>query len=130
MITSILRFQFKDRVNEEEIQRALSIIARTAKAESVAFYSLGRYVGDSQEGFTHAYCVSIPDLAALDRYFREPAHREGDFQFIPLLSKLSQMTVWDDPDPDILAKIAACRNAAVDPEWMALFDQIGKEDPA
>lgn len=125
MITSILRFQFKDGINEAEIQRALSIIERTAKAESVAFYSLGRYFGDPQEGFTHAYCVSIPDLASLDRYFREPAHREGDFQFIPLLSKLSQMTVLNDPDPDILAKIAACRNAAVDPEWMALFDRIG-----
>ncbi|UUZ81973.1 hypothetical protein LJK88_46930 [Paenibacillus sp. P26] len=105
--------------------RALSIIERTAKAGPAAFYSLGRYYGNPGEGYTHAYCVSLPDLAALDRYFREPVHREGDFQFIPLLAKLSQMTISDDPDPEIIRKVMACRNAAVDPEWMALFDRFG-----
>lgn len=124
MITSILRFQFRNEVDEAERQQALKVIMRTAAAESVAFSSIGRCFGN--DGYTHAYCVSLPDLAALKRYLREPFHREGDFQFIPLLARLSQMIVSDDPDPDLAAKIGKCWSATVDPEWQALFDRFGK----
>ena len=126
MITNILRFQFRNDVNEAERRQALEIITRTASVESVAFSSIGRYFGD--DDYTHAYCVSIPDLAALNRYLHEPVHREGDFQFIPLLAKLTQMMVSDDPDPDLMAKIKECWSAAVDPEWKALFARFGKMD--
>ena len=124
MITNILRFQFRNEVNEAERQRALKVITRTASTKSVAFSSIGRYFG--ADGYTHAYCVGIPDLAALDRYLREPVHREGDFQFIPLLARLSQMMVSDDPDPDLAAKIKQCLDAVFDPEWKELFDRFGK----
>jgi hypothetical protein len=122
MITNILRFRFKDEVSESEKKKALAVIERTASAESVAFYSLGKYLGD--EDYTHAYCVGIPNLDALNRYLSEPAHREGDFYFIPLLDKLSRMMVSDDPDPDLVTKINASWNNAVDPEWRALFDRL------
>jgi len=126
MITNILRFQFRNEVNEAERQRVLEIITRTASVESVAFSSIGRYLGD--DSYTHAYCVSIPDLGALNRYLHEPVHREGDFQFIPLLARLSRMTISDDPDPELAAKIQECWSAAVDPEWKALFHRFGKLD--
>ena len=124
MITNFLRFQFRHEVNEVKKQQALEVITRTASVDSVSFSFIGRYFGD--DGYTHAYCVSIPDLAALNRYLHEPVHREGDFQFIRLLAKLSGMMVSDDPDPDLAAKVQECWSAAVDPEWKALFDRFGK----
>lgn len=123
MITNILRFQFRNDVNEKDRQQALAVITRTATVEAVAFSSIGRYFGE--DDYTYAYCVSLRDLAALDRYLHEPVHRAGDFQFIPLLAKLSRMTILDDPDPDLMAKIQECWSAAVDPEWKALFDRPG-----
>jgi hypothetical protein len=122
MITNILRFQFRNDVNEEERRQALKVITRTASVEAVAFSSIGQYFGE--DDYTHAYCVSLRDIAALDRYLHEPVHRAGDFQFIPLLARLSRMMVSDDPDPDLTAKIQECWSAAVDPEWKALFDRF------
>jgi hypothetical protein len=98
--------------------------SRTAAAESAAFSFIGRDLGDPTEGFTHAYCVGIPDLAALDRYLRQPVHREGDFVFIPLLAKLARTAMSNDVDPDLGGKIMTFWRAAADAQWQALFELI------
>ncbi|APR80991.1 Hypothetical protein A7982_06338 [Minicystis rosea] len=126
MIINMLRFRFRDGTLREEEARALAAIRRTATMESVSFSAVGQDLGDPADGFTHAYCVGIADLPALQRYFDNPIHREGDFVFIPLLAKLSRTALSDDMAPGLGAEIAAMfqRHMARDPEWARLLAQI------
>jgi stress responsive alpha/beta barrel protein len=126
MIINLLRFRFRDDAGEAEKARALAAIARTAAVEAVAFSAIGQDLGDPAEGFTHAYCVGIPDLEALGRYFDAPVHREGDFLFLPLLAKLVRHSLSTDDDPAMAEKIAAVwrQKVANDEAWVGLFRLI------
>jgi hypothetical protein len=126
MIINFLRFRFRDEVDQETKDRALAALRRTASSEAVAFFVIGQDLGDPAAGYTHSYCVGIPDLAALDRYLREPAHREGDQLFLPLLAKLARCASSDDMDPGLRDKIGALAQRPLrdDPEWAALFARI------
>ncbi|EYF03838.1 Dabb family protein [Chondromyces apiculatus] len=126
MIINLLRFRFRDEVSEAERADALAAISRTASLDAVAFSVIGRDLGDPAAGFTHAYLVAIPGLEALERYFDAPVHRAGDFQFIPLVAKLSRSGFTSDDDPDLGEKIMALwrRKMSADPGWLALFDLV------
>lgn len=126
MILNLLRFRFRDDVDEATKERALATIRRTASSSAVAFSVIGQDLGDPAAGYTHSYCVGIPDLDALERYLREPAHTEGDKLFLPLLAKLARLASSDDPDPALRGKIGALvqQRLAEEPEWAALFTLI------
>ncbi len=78
MIVNLLRFRFRDDVTDDEREAVLAAMRRTAGVESAAFGTVGRDLGDPADGFTHAYCVGIEDLAALERYMHDPVHLAGD----------------------------------------------------
>ncbi|PTL79781.1 stress protein [Vitiosangium sp. GDMCC 1.1324] len=126
MIINLLRFSFKEGVTEAEKRRALAAISRTAAVDSVSFSVIGQDLGDPTEGYTHSYCVGIPDLAALDRYLSEPVHREGDFVFAPVVAKLTRVALSDDTDPALSEKLMAihARKMAADPEWANLLRAV------
>ncbi|MCW5831635.1 MAG: Dabb family protein [Labilithrix sp.] len=126
MIINYLRFRFRDDVGEEAKERALVAIRRIASSEAVAFSVIGQDLGDPAAGYTHSYCVAIPDLAALARYLADPAHREGDLIFLPLLAKLARSASSDDNDPALRDKVNALarERLATDPEWAGLFARI------
>lgn len=126
MIINFLRFRFRDDASPADQERALAAIRRIASSEAVAFSVIGQDLGDPAEGYTHSYCVGIPDLAALERYLSQPAHREGDAIFLPLLAKLARSASSDDLDPALRDKIGALaqQRLQADPEWAALFARI------
>lgn len=126
MILNLLRFRFRDGVDDATKERALATIRRTASSKAVAFSVIGQDLGDPSAGYTHSYCVGIHDLDALALYFREPAHSEGDMFFLPLLEKLSRVSSSDDPDPNLRDEIGALfqQKLAAEPEWAALFAAI------
>ena len=126
MIINFLRFRFRDDVDEPTKDRAFAALRRVASSASVAFSVIGQDLGNPADGYTHAYCVGLPDLMALDRYLREPAHREGDELFLPLLAKLARSASSDDLDPGLRDKVGALarRVHEEDPSWAALFARI------
>ncbi|WP_290052154.1 Dabb family protein [Amycolatopsis solani] len=107
MIVNLLRFRFRDDVTEAERDTVLEAMRRTAGVESAAFGTVGRDLGDPADGFTHAYCVGVPDLAALERYLHDPVHLAGDDVILPSLARLSAVRFTDDADPDTGAKMGA-----------------------
>ncbi|WP_353944884.1 Dabb family protein [Streptomyces sp. HUAS MG91] len=126
MIVNTLRFSFRDGTSEADKEAVLAAMRRTASTEPVAFGTVGRYLGDPAEGFTHVYCAGVPDLAALERYLHEPVHIDGDWLIIPHLQQLTAFRFSDDPDPDLDARILAlhARKVEMYPEWGRLLDAI------
>jgi hypothetical protein len=130
MFVHHLRFRFKDSATEDECASALAAVRRIGNMHSVSFSFMGQDLGDPSDGFTHAYCVGIADLDALDRYLNDPVHLEGDPWFLPHLAKLAVLGLSDDLDPQLGEKIAALvqKKATAHPEWMQLMQQIPQVD--
>jgi len=127
MIVHMLRFAFRAETTEEQRARVLELMRRTSSVESVSFATVGQYIGDPSPGYTHAYCVGIADLDALERYMHDPVHLAGDPEIIPHFAKLHiGPDVTDDTDPDLGAKIYAMndRKLAKYPEWEQLMATI------
>ncbi|MCI2419779.1 Dabb family protein [Saccharopolyspora sp. K220] len=126
MIVNILRFSFKDETADEVKAEVLAAMRRTASVESVSFSTVGQDLGDPTDGYTHAYLAGVEDLAALERYFYDPVHLDGDFLILPHLARLSAVRLSDDPDPELGAQIFAMfqRKVATYPEWAQLLDAI------
>src|SRR6478672_2890263 len=72
MIVHLLRFGFREETTEAQKAEVLALMKRTAAVESVSFATVGQNLGDVSEGLTHAYCVGIEDLAAMERYMHDP----------------------------------------------------------
>ncbi|MFY0541416.1 Dabb family protein [Nannocystis pusilla] len=121
-----MRFRFRDEVDEPTKAHALSVLQNIASSESVVFSVIGQDLEDPAAGYTHSYCIGLPDLAALARYLREPVHCEGDRFFLPLLAKLSRSASSDDLDPGLRDKIGSLVRQRLedDPEWAALLAGI------
>jgi len=120
MIVHLLRFAFREETTEEQKAEVLALMKRTASVESVSFATVGQNLGDVGEGLTHAYCVGIEDLAAMERYMHDPVHLAGDPQIIPHFAKVViGPDVSDDPDPELRTKIMALNEAklAKYPDW-------------
>jgi hypothetical protein len=117
----MLRFAFKETATEEERERVLAVIRRTASVESVTFSTVGQILGES-EGFTHACCVGIADLPALRRYMHDPVHLAGDPQIMPYLSRIGiGPDLSDDMTPTLAGEILALHEekVALYPQWAA-----------
>ncbi|WP_062983278.1 Dabb family protein [Nocardia anaemiae] len=127
MIVHLLRFGFREETTEAEKAEVLALMKRTASVESVSFATVGQNLGDASEGLTHAYCVGIADLDAMERYMHDPVHLAGDPQIIPHFQTIAiGPDVSDEPDPDLREKIMALHNAklAKYPEWARQMDAI------
>ncbi|MFB7477215.1 Dabb family protein [Kitasatospora sp. NPDC056184] len=121
MIVHMLRFAFKETATDEDRERVLAAMRRTASVESVAFSTVGQNLG-GPDGFTHAYCVGIPDLPALRRYMHDPVHLAGDPQILPHLARLAiGPDLSDDMTPALAEGILALHEekVALYPEWAA-----------
>lgn len=121
MIVHMLRFTFKETATEEEREHVLAAMRRTASVESVSFSTVGQSLGDP-DGFSHAYCVGIADLAALRRYMHDPVHLAGDPQILPYLARIAiGPDVSDDMTPTLAEDILALHEekVALYPEWAA-----------
>ncbi|MET8544243.1 Dabb family protein [Kitasatospora sp. NPDC004799] len=122
MIVHMLRFAFKETATEEDRERVLAAMRRTASVESVAFSTVGHSL-DTDGGYTHAYCVAIPDLPALRRYMHDPVHLAGDPQILPYLARIAiGPDLSDDPTPGLADRILALHE-----EKVALYPQWGAE---
>ncbi|MGK3203209.1 Dabb family protein [Amycolatopsis sp. MEPSY49] len=126
MIVNLLRFRFRDDVTEDLREAVLEAMRRTASVESAAFGTVGRDLGDPAEGYTHAYCVGVEDLAALERYLHDPVHLAGDDVILPALARLSAVRFTDDTDPGTGTKIVALHRAklAKYPDWERQLNAI------
>ncbi|MGW6727326.1 Dabb family protein [Nocardia sp. NPDC055029] len=127
MIVHQLRFTFREDATEEHRETVLALMRRTASVESVSFSMVGRHLGDPAEGLTHAYCVGLADLDAVERYMHDPVHLAGDPQIIPHLDTLViGPDASDDPDPELAAKLQALHEhkLTVYPEWARLMETI------
>jgi Stress responsive A/B Barrel Domain len=126
MIVNILRFSFKDGTTKSTKAEVLAAMGRTATVDSTSFSTVGRDLGDPAEGYTHAYCVGVEDLTALERYMYDPVHLAGDFEILPHLARLSAVRLSDDPDPRLAEKVMAIaqKKVATYPEWGRLLDAI------
>ncbi|MBF6175920.1 Dabb family protein [Nocardia blacklockiae] len=126
MIVNVLRFRFKDSADAATRAAVLAAMRRTASVESVSFGTVGQDLGDPAEGFTHAYCVGVADLEALERYLYDPVHLAGDFEILPHLERLVPARLSDDPDPELGARIAdmVARKVRTYPEWGRLLEAI------
>ncbi|MEV0333553.1 Dabb family protein [Nocardia sp. NPDC050717] len=127
MIVHQLRFKFRDGTTEAQQETVLALMRRTGSVESASFSVVGRHLGDSAEGLTHAYCVGLADLDAVARYMRDPVHLAGDPQIIPHLDTLViGPDASDDPDPDLATKLVDLheRKLADFPDWARLMDSI------
>ncbi|MFF2953101.1 Dabb family protein [Kitasatospora sp. NPDC057965] len=121
MIVHMLRFAFKETATDEEREHVLVQMRRTASVESVVFSTVGQNLGDP-DGFTHAYCVGIPDLPALRRYMHDPVHLAGDPEILPHLARIAiGPDLSDDMTPALAGRILALHEekVALYPEWAA-----------
>ncbi|MFE7194325.1 Dabb family protein [Kitasatospora sp. NPDC057541] len=121
MIVHMLRFAFKETATDEEREHVLARMRRTASVESVVFSTVGENLGDP-DGFTHAYCVGIPDLPALRRYMHDPVHLAGDPEILPHLARIAiGPDLSDDMTPALAGRILALHEekVALYPEWAA-----------
>ncbi|WUT01088.1 Dabb family protein [Streptomyces sp. NBC_00708] len=126
MIVNTLRFSFREGTTQEEREEVLAAMRRTSTVESAAFGVVGQDLGDPSDGFTHAYCAGVADLAALERYLHDPVHLEGDSVILPRLARLSAVRFSDDMDPGLSEKIMALHmeKVAQYPEWGRLLHSI------
>ncbi|MGI5329422.1 Dabb family protein [Actinomadura nitritigenes] len=122
----MLRFSFRAGTTPERKESVLAAMRRTSQVESTSFSFVGADLGDPAEGYTHGYCVALEDLGALDRYMYDPVHLEGDFEILPHLSRLTQVRLSDDADPDLNDKIFAMhrKKLAAYPEWDRLLSAV------
>jgi hypothetical protein len=127
MIVLMLRFSFKAGTTPEREESVLAAMRRTSQVESTSFSFVGADLGDPADGYTHGYCVALDGLDALDRYMYDPVHLEGDFEILPHLSRLAQIRLSDDEDPDLDDKIVAMhrKKLAAYPEWDRLLSTVG-----
>ncbi|WP_433713747.1 Dabb family protein [Nocardia sp. CA-084685] len=127
MIVHMLRFGFREETTDAQKAEVLALMKRTASVESVSFATVGQNLGDVSEGFTHAYCVGIEDLDAMERYMHDPVHLAGDPQIVPHFQKIAiGPDISDEPDPELRDKIMALHNAklAKYPEWARQMETI------
>ncbi|MFI6363563.1 Dabb family protein [Nocardia sp. NPDC050630] len=127
MIVHMLRFGFREETTDAQKAEVLALMKRTASVESVSFATVGQNLGDVRDGFTHAYCVGIEDLDAMERYMHDPVHLAGDPQIVPHFQKIAiGPDVSDEPDPELRDKIMALHNAklAKYPEWARQMEMI------
>ncbi|MBH5336039.1 Dabb family protein [Streptomyces pactum] len=127
MIVHTLRFAFKDGTTEEQKGRVLALLRRTASVESVSFATVGQCLGRPEDGFTHAYCVGIEDLAALERYLYDPVHLAGDDEILPHLARIAVgPDLSDDMSPELGSTIMALHDqkTARYPEWAARLEPL------
>ncbi|MFB9838082.1 Dabb family protein [Actinoallomurus acaciae] len=126
MIVNILRFSFRDGTSEEKKAEVLAAMRRTASVESVSFATVGQDLGDPAEGYTHAFCTAVEDLAALERYMYDPVHLAGDPEILPHFERLSAVRLSDDLNGALGEKIAAMhlKKVATHPEYGRLLDAI------
>ncbi|AVH20492.1 Dabb family protein [Nocardia cyriacigeorgica] len=127
MIVHLLRFAFREEVTEQQKELVLATMRRTAGVDSVEFACVGQDLGDPESDYTHAYCVGIADLDALERYMHDPVHLAGDPVIIPYLAKVAiGPDISDDPDPELNARIMALHQRKVQmyPEWDRLMATI------
>lgn len=126
MIVNILRFRFKDTVDPATRDKVLARMSETAAVESVSFATVGQDLGDPAEGFTHAFCVGIADVAALRRYFYDPVHLAGDPDILPHFERLYAVRLSDDLDPGLRDEITGLFLEKVRkyPQWGELMAAI------
>ncbi|MET8974205.1 Dabb family protein [Streptomyces sp. NPDC004539] len=126
MIVNILRFSFRPGTSEEDQATVLAAMRRTSTVESAAFGVVGDDMGDPADGYTHTYCVGVPDLAALERYMHDPVHLTGDDVILPHIQRITAVRFTDDPDPDVRAKVGALHEAkaAKYPAWARRLAEI------
>ncbi|AGP60753.1 Dabb family protein [Streptomyces rapamycinicus] len=126
MLVNVLRFSFKDGTTEKEKAKVLAAMRRTGGVEAVSFSTAGQFLGDSAEGFTHAYCAAVADLEALDRYLHDPVHIAGDDEILPHIAKLSAFQLSDDMDPTLGERVMGMhlRKVATHPRWGQALDAI------
>ncbi|MDA3627301.1 Dabb family protein [Saccharopolyspora sp. WRP15-2] len=126
MIILMLRFALRPGTTQAETAAVLAAMRRTATLDSVSFSAVGQDLGDPADGYTHAYCAGVRDLAALRRYLYDPVHLDGDLEILPHLARLSALQLSDDMDPGLKEKIVAMHRekVAAYPEWGRLLDTI------
>lgn len=127
MIVHMLRFAFKDGTTEQQKAQVLALMRKTASVESVSFATVGQSLGDPADGLTHAYCVGIEDLAALERYMHDPVHLAGDPEILPHLAKIAiGPDLSDDMAPELAGEIMALheKKATLHPEWAAQLEPL------
>ncbi|MFE6769818.1 Dabb family protein [Streptomyces griseus] len=127
MIVHMLRFTFKDGTTEEQKARVLGLMRRTASVESVSFATVGQSLIGPGADFTHAYCVAIEDLDALERYMHDPVHLAGDDEILPHLARIAiGPDASDDMDPELDARIMELHRKKTElyPEWAATLEPL------
>ncbi|MFJ2770878.1 Dabb family protein [Streptomyces sp. NPDC087300] len=127
MIVHTLRFAFKDGTTEQQKDRVLAVMRRTAALESASFATVGQSLSGPADGFTHAYCVGIEDMAALERYMYDPVHLAGDPEILPHLARMAiGPDLADDMDPTLADRVMALHEekAARYPEWAAQIEPL------
>ncbi|MCE7008693.1 Dabb family protein [Kibdelosporangium philippinense] len=126
MIVHMLRFSFKDGTSDADKEKVLALMRRTASMPSTLFGTAGQDLGDPAAGYTHAYCVGIEDLAALERYLYDPVNIDGEWQIFPHLGRLAGVRLSDDLDPGLSEKITAMARKKFEdyPELGALMATI------
>lgn len=126
MIIVVQPFSFKADTTDDEKATVLTAMRRTSTVESVSFSAVGQYLGDPADGYTHAYFVAIEDLAALERYFYDPVHLDGDWEILPRLARLGHVRLSDDTDPELRDKITAMflKKVSIYPDWGRLLETI------
>ena len=126
MILHVLRFRFRDDVDERERDDVLADLRRLAAADSVTFSVVGQDVGDPSEGYTHGYCVAVEDFDALRRYQYHPEHRAIAKRFASRVAALTGLDVSDDTPSDLSERIRAMFQAwlADDPELADLLEAL------
>jgi hypothetical protein len=125
MIVNVLRFSFRPEATEFDKDRVLAAMRQTASVESAEWGTVGQGLGDP-DGYTHAYCVGIRDLDALERYLHDPVHLAGDYEIVPYIQRLTAARLSDDMDPGLNEKVMAMagRKFEMYPQWAMAFTAI------
>src|SRR5882757_10936464 len=125
MIVNVLRFSFRDSATEEDKARVLAVMRRTASVDAAEWGTVGQGLGDP-DGYTHAYCVGIRDLQALERYLHDPVHLAGDYEIAPYIQRLTAARLSDDMDPELNEKVMALAGKKFEmyPQWAKVFTAI------
>ncbi|GAB3870949.1 Dabb family protein [Kibdelosporangium lantanae] len=125
MIVNVLRFTFRPEATEEDKERVLTAMRRTASVDSTEWGTVGQALSDP-DGYTHVYCAAVKDLAALERYLHDPVHLAGDYEIAPHLQRLTAVRVSDDMDPGLTEKVMtmAGRKLGMYPVWAKAFTAI------
>jgi len=96
VIAHVLRFRFKDGISEEDFAASMQAFRRAGQASAISYSVVGQYSGNPADGYTHSAVFGLADLAALETYMYEPAHREADFIVHPHLAKFDAFDISDE----------------------------------